>query len=67
MQDAVRLVNLFNLVHPQSESAQQAQRQQAAGLDLLKVNTQYMVISVFLCISIPHLLLWPQILTTVQA
>ncbi len=43
MQDAVRLAHLFNVVHPQSESAQQAQRQQAAGLDLLKVNTQYIL------------------------
>ncbi len=43
MQDAVRLVHLFNVVHPQSESAQQAQRQQAAGLDLLKVSTQYIL------------------------
>lgn len=65
MQDAVRLVHLFNVVHPQSESAQQAQRQQAAGLDLLKVNTQYIVISVFLCISISHLLLWPHIYSSI--
>uniref|UniRef100_A0A673ICV4 28S ribosomal protein S22, mitochondrial-like n=1 Tax=Sinocyclocheilus rhinocerous TaxID=307959 RepID=A0A673ICV4_9TELE len=41
MQDAVRLVRLFNLVHPQSESAQHAQRQQATDLDLLKIYAQY--------------------------
>uniref|UniRef100_A0A672L0Y6 28S ribosomal protein S22, mitochondrial-like n=1 Tax=Sinocyclocheilus grahami TaxID=75366 RepID=A0A672L0Y6_SINGR len=41
MQDAVRLVHLFNLVHPQSESAQHAQRQQATDLDLLKIYAQY--------------------------
>ncbi|XP_050984503.1 28S ribosomal protein S22, mitochondrial [Labeo rohita] len=39
--DAVRLVRLFNLVHPQSESAQHAQRQQATDLDLLKIYAQY--------------------------
>ncbi|XP_056330101.1 28S ribosomal protein S22, mitochondrial [Danio aesculapii] len=41
MQDAVKLVRLFNLVHPQSESAQHAQGQQAADLDLLKIYAQY--------------------------
>ncbi|XP_067221556.1 28S ribosomal protein S22, mitochondrial [Chanodichthys erythropterus] len=41
MQDAVRLVRLFHLVHPQSESAQHAQRQQATDLDLLKIYAQY--------------------------
>ncbi|XP_030634643.1 small ribosomal subunit protein mS22 [Chanos chanos] len=37
VQDAVCLVRLFNLVHPQSDSAQQAQSRQATGLDLLKI------------------------------
>ncbi|ROL55221.1 28S ribosomal protein S22, mitochondrial [Anabarilius grahami] len=41
MQDAVRLVRLFHLVHPQSESAQHAQRQQATDLNLLKIYAQY--------------------------
>nr|XP_055051556.1 28S ribosomal protein S22, mitochondrial [Misgurnus anguillicaudatus] len=41
MQDAVRLVRLFNLVHPQSESARHAQTQQATDLDLLKIYAQY--------------------------
>ncbi|XP_051965635.1 28S ribosomal protein S22, mitochondrial [Xyrauchen texanus] len=41
MQDAVRLVRLFNLLHPQSESAQHAQTQQATDLDLLKMYAQY--------------------------
>ncbi|TRY58041.1 hypothetical protein DNTS_022695 [Danionella cerebrum] len=39
--DAARLVCLFNLVHPQSESAQHAQSKQAADLDLLKIYSQY--------------------------
>lgn len=47
-QDAVSLVSLFHMVHPHSESAQEAASQQAAGLDLLKVTAhthigQYMV------------------------
>ncbi|XP_051534513.1 28S ribosomal protein S22, mitochondrial [Myxocyprinus asiaticus] len=41
MQDAVRLVRLFNLVHPQSESAQHAHTQHATDLDLLKIYAQY--------------------------
>ncbi|XP_018611664.1 small ribosomal subunit protein mS22 [Scleropages formosus] len=35
--DAVSLVSLFNLVHPQSESAEEARKLNAKGLDLLKV------------------------------
>uniref|UniRef100_A0A3B1JFU9 Mitochondrial ribosomal protein S22 n=1 Tax=Astyanax mexicanus TaxID=7994 RepID=A0A3B1JFU9_ASTMX len=35
--DAESLVHLFNLAHPQSDSALQAQQQQASGLELLKV------------------------------
>ncbi|XP_056612092.1 28S ribosomal protein S22, mitochondrial [Triplophysa dalaica] len=41
MQDAVGLVCLFNLVHPQSESARHAQTQQATDLDLLKIYGEY--------------------------
>ncbi|CAM4556870.1 hypothetical protein PO909_002713 [Leuciscus waleckii] len=41
MPDAVRLVRLLHLVHPQSESAQDARRQQATHLDLLKIYAQY--------------------------
>ncbi|XP_062843855.1 28S ribosomal protein S22, mitochondrial [Trichomycterus rosablanca] len=37
LQDAVNLVHLFNLVHPQSDSAIQSQSQTATGIDLLKV------------------------------
>ncbi|KAK7156916.1 hypothetical protein R3I94_006841 [Phoxinus phoxinus] len=39
--DAVRLVRLLHLVHPQSESAQDAQRQQATHLELLKIYAQH--------------------------
>lgn len=39
LQDAVSLVSLFHMIHPQSESAQEAASQQAAGTDLLKVRT----------------------------
>ncbi|KAI3354519.1 hypothetical protein L3Q82_019026, partial [Scortum barcoo] len=39
IQDAVSLVSLFHMVHPHSESAQEAATQQAAGTDLLKVRT----------------------------
>lgn len=38
-QDAVSLVSLFHMVHPHSESAQEAATQQATGTDLLKVRT----------------------------
>uniref|UniRef100_A0A3B5AWC3 28S ribosomal protein S22, mitochondrial-like n=1 Tax=Stegastes partitus TaxID=144197 RepID=A0A3B5AWC3_9TELE len=38
-QDAVSLVSLFHMVHPHSESAQEAASQQAADTDLLKVRT----------------------------
>ncbi|XP_035384549.1 28S ribosomal protein S22, mitochondrial isoform X2 [Electrophorus electricus] len=37
LQDALSLVRLFNLVHPQSDCALQAVQQQATGLDLLKI------------------------------
>ncbi|XP_036412553.1 28S ribosomal protein S22, mitochondrial [Colossoma macropomum] len=37
LQDAVSLVRLFNLVHPQSDSALQAHSQDANGTDLLKI------------------------------
>ncbi|KAI4895019.1 hypothetical protein NFI96_025007, partial [Prochilodus magdalenae] len=36
-EDAVRLVRLFNLVHPQSDCALQAHSQHANGTDLLKI------------------------------
>ncbi|XP_076591390.1 small ribosomal subunit protein mS22 [Chaetodon auriga] len=39
-QDAVSLVSLFHMVHPHSESAQEAASQQAAGPDLLKIYAQ---------------------------
>lgn len=39
-QDAVSLVSLFNMVHPHSESAQEAASQQATGTDLLKIYAQ---------------------------
>ncbi|KAM9853004.1 small ribosomal subunit protein mS22 [Aulostomus maculatus] len=39
-QDAVSLVSLFHLVHPHSESAQEALSQQATGVDLLKIYAQ---------------------------
>lgn len=37
LQDAVNLVHLFNLVHPQSDVALQSK--EATGIDLLKVKT----------------------------
>ncbi|KAM6987962.1 small ribosomal subunit protein mS22 [Tautogolabrus adspersus] len=40
LQDAVSLVSLFHMVHPHSESAQEAASQQATGTDLLKVYAQ---------------------------
>ncbi|XP_075999742.1 small ribosomal subunit protein mS22 [Genypterus blacodes] len=40
LQDAVSLVSLFHLLHPHSESAQEAASQQATGTDLLKVYAQ---------------------------
>ncbi|CAL8349979.1 unnamed protein product [Lota lota] len=40
LHDAVSLVSLFNMVHPNSESAQEAQSQQASGTDLLKIFAQ---------------------------
>uniref|UniRef100_A0A1A8CT24 Mitochondrial ribosomal protein S22 n=1 Tax=Nothobranchius kadleci TaxID=1051664 RepID=A0A1A8CT24_NOTKA len=40
LQDAVSLVSLFHMVHPHSESAQEAASQQAAGTELLKIYTQ---------------------------
>lgn len=39
LQDAVSLVSLFHMIHPHSESAQEASSHQAAGTDLLKVRT----------------------------
>lgn len=39
LQDAVSLVSLFHMIHPHSESAQEAASQQATGSDLLKVRT----------------------------
>ncbi|XP_035536155.1 28S ribosomal protein S22, mitochondrial [Morone saxatilis] len=39
-QDAVSLVSLFNMVHPDSESAQEADREQATGTNLLKIYAQ---------------------------
>ncbi|XP_047450210.1 28S ribosomal protein S22, mitochondrial [Mugil cephalus] len=39
-QDAVSLVSLFHMVHPNSESAQEAASQQATGIDLLKIYAQ---------------------------
>lgn len=39
LQDAVSLVSLFHMVHPHSESTQEAASQQATGTDLLKVRT----------------------------
>ncbi|XP_041797165.1 28S ribosomal protein S22, mitochondrial [Chelmon rostratus] len=38
--DAVSLVSLFHMVHPHSESAQEAAGQQATGTDLLKIYAQ---------------------------
>ncbi|KAM9359822.1 small ribosomal subunit protein mS22 [Symphorus nematophorus] len=40
LQDAVSLVSLFHMVHPHSESAQEAASQQATGTDLLKIYAQ---------------------------
>jgi len=37
LQDAVSLVSLFHMVHPHSDSAQEASSQQATGTDLLKI------------------------------
>lgn len=39
VEDAVSLVSLFHLVHPESESAQEASNRQAVNTDLLKVRT----------------------------
>uniref|UniRef100_A0A3P8RKZ1 Mitochondrial ribosomal protein S22 n=1 Tax=Amphiprion percula TaxID=161767 RepID=A0A3P8RKZ1_AMPPE len=39
-QDAISLVSLFHMVHPHSESAQEAASQQATGIDLLKIYAQ---------------------------
>ncbi|XP_061575003.1 28S ribosomal protein S22, mitochondrial [Cololabis saira] len=38
--DAASLVSLFHMVHPLSESAQEAASQQAAGTDLIKIYSQ---------------------------
>ncbi|XP_032368228.1 small ribosomal subunit protein mS22 [Etheostoma spectabile] len=40
LQDAVNLVSLFHMVHPHSESAQEAASQQVTGADLLKIYAQ---------------------------
>ncbi|XP_029923112.1 small ribosomal subunit protein mS22 [Myripristis murdjan] len=40
LQDAVSLVSLFHMMHPHSESAQEASSQQASGTDLLKIYAQ---------------------------
>ncbi|KAM9317650.1 small ribosomal subunit protein mS22 [Pholidichthys leucotaenia] len=40
LQDAVNLVSLFNMVHPHSESAQEATSQKSTGTDLLKIYAQ---------------------------
>eukprot|EP00066_Takifugu_rubripes_P005031 XP_003968819.1 PREDICTED: 28S ribosomal protein S22, mitochondrial [Takifugu rubripes] len=40
LQDAASLVSLFHMIHPHSDSAQEAARQQAAGTDLLKIYAQ---------------------------
>lgn len=40
LQDAVSLVSLFHMIHPHSESAQEAASQQATGTDLLKIYAQ---------------------------
>ncbi|XP_058488995.1 28S ribosomal protein S22, mitochondrial [Solea solea] len=40
LQDAVSLVSLFHMVHPHSESAQEAASQQATGTELLKIYAQ---------------------------
>ncbi|XP_038158257.1 28S ribosomal protein S22, mitochondrial [Cyprinodon tularosa] len=40
LQDAISLVSLFHMVHPHSESAQEAAAQRATGTDLLKIYAQ---------------------------
>ncbi|XP_041664469.1 28S ribosomal protein S22, mitochondrial [Cheilinus undulatus] len=40
VQDALSLVSLFHMVHPHSESAQEAADQQATGISLLKIYAQ---------------------------
>ncbi|RVE64386.1 hypothetical protein OJAV_G00125360 [Oryzias javanicus] len=40
LDDAVSLVSLFHMVHPHSQSAQEAASQQASGTDLLKIYAQ---------------------------
>ncbi|XP_035990820.1 28S ribosomal protein S22, mitochondrial isoform X1 [Fundulus heteroclitus] len=40
LQDAISLVSLFHMVHPHSQSAQEAASQQASGTDLLKIYAQ---------------------------
>ncbi|XP_054884830.1 28S ribosomal protein S22, mitochondrial [Poeciliopsis prolifica] len=40
LQDAISLVSLFYMVHPHSESAQEAASQQATGIDLLRIYSQ---------------------------
>ncbi|KAK5868265.1 hypothetical protein PBY51_009295 [Eleginops maclovinus] len=40
LEDAVSLVSLFHMVHPHSESAQEAASQEACGADLLKIYAQ---------------------------
>ncbi|KAM6933789.1 small ribosomal subunit protein mS22 [Xenentodon cancila] len=40
LKDAVGLVSLFHMVHPVSESAQEAASQQATGTDLIKIYSQ---------------------------
>ncbi|XP_023280799.1 28S ribosomal protein S22, mitochondrial [Seriola lalandi dorsalis] len=40
LQDAVSLVSLFHMVHPHSESAQEAASQQATGTELIKIYAQ---------------------------
>ena len=39
VQDAVSVVRLLHMAHPHCQSAQEASRQGAAGLDLLKVRS----------------------------
>lgn len=41
LQDAVSLVSLFHMVHPHSETAQEAARLQASGTDLLKIYAKF--------------------------
>jgi len=57
LQDAVSLVSLFHMVHPHSESAQEAAGQRAAGADLLKVwsdSNLKLEISVCVCVRSLH-------------